>query len=528
MWSVGERNGQGLSAEEAAEVDRLLDSEASIRSVIRQSGRGYRAVTRQLTEGTTAFRDARWRIRKMKLRVLNEETREFEVGHICDVIDKGIQPVYRITLADGKQLTATESHLLLTDEGWKTLHEAVGLEGAGKVAATTRDCRLLVNGVAVYRDYEWMKTARDRGLSVSQMAESADCSYPTIRSWLRRHDLKFTPEERNFPRGHTPWNKSVKGYRLSRRWTEEQKDAIRAARSGEKSNFWRGGISSERASVARWTTEQAPKVHHQYDYTCQVSTCRRRGGRLHAHHIVPVWADPSRARDIGNLITVCKTCHAKIHRTQETELAFATEFAPYLGFAQEAVGLPQRKGCKLTAHAARVVAVEYVGLRQTYDLAVEGPWHNFVANGIVVHNSFNEESARYHQLEGDFYVPAPEDVRSQVGKPGAYTFDPVDPGTAEAVRADLSAHYEQAYRLYQELIDRGLAKELARCVLPMGTFTQFYWTVNARSLMNFLSLRAADTAQLEIRRYAEAIETFFAELMPATYEAFIENGRVAP
>ena len=409
MWSVGERNGQGLSAEEAAEVDRLLDSEASIRSVIRQSGRGYRAVTRQLTEGTTAFRDARWRVRKMKLRVLNEETREFEVGHICDVIDKGIQPVYRITLADGKQLTATESHLLLTDEGWKTLHEAVGLEGAGKVAATTRDCRLLVNGVAVYRDYEWMKTARDRGLSVSQMAESAGCSYPTIRSWLRRHDLKFT-----------------------------------------------------------------------------------------------------------------------IHRTQETELAFATEFAPYLGFAQEAVGLPQRKGCKLTAHAARVVAVEYLGLRQTYDLAVEGPWHNFVANGIVVHNSFNEESARYHQLEGDFYVPAPEDVRSQVGKPGAYTFDPVDLGTAEGVRADLSAHYAQAYRLYQELIDRGLAKELARCVLPMGTFTQFYWTVNARSLMNFLSLRAADTAQLEIRRYAEAIETFFAELMPATYEAFVDNGRVAP
>lgn len=409
MWSVGERNGQGLSAEEAAQVDRLLGSEASIRSVIRQSGRGYRAVTRQLTEGTTAFRDARWRVRKMKLRVLNEETREFEVGHICDVIDKGIQPVYRITLADGKQLTATESHLLLTDEGWKTLHEAVGLEGAGKVAATTRDCRLLVNGVAVYRDYEWMKTARARGLSVSQMAESAGCSYPTIRSWLRRHDLKFT-----------------------------------------------------------------------------------------------------------------------IHRTQETELAFATEFAPYLGFAQEAVGLPQRKGCKLTAHAARVVAVEYVGLRQTYDLAVEGPWHNFVANGIVVHNSFNEESARYHQLEGDFYVPAPEDVRSQVGKPGAYTFDPVDLGTAEGVRADLSAHYAQAYRLYQELIDRGLAKELARCVLPMGTFTQFYWTVNARSLMNFLSLRAADTAQLEIRRYAEAIETFFAELMPATYEAFIENGRVAP
>jgi thymidylate synthase (FAD) len=154
----------------------------------------------------------------------------------------------------------------------------------------------------------------------------------------------------------------------------------------------------------------------------------------------------------------------------------------------------------------------------------------FVAREWFRHRvgSFNEESARYHQLEGDFYVPAPDDVRSQVGKPGAYTFEPVDAETAEHVRTDLSTHYEHAYGLYQELINRGLAKELARCVLPMGTFTQFYWTVNARSLMNFLSLRAADAAQLEIRRYAEAIETFFAELMPATYEAFIANGRVAP
>ena len=154
----------------------------------------------------------------------------------------------------------------------------------------------------------------------------------------------------------------------------------------------------------------------------------------------------------------------------------------------------------------------------------------FVAREWFRHRvgSFNEESARYHQLEGDFYVPDPADVRSQVGKPGAYTFEPVAPDVAEGVREALGAHYAEAHRLYRELIDRGLAKELARCVLPMGTFTQFYWTVNARSLMNFLSLRAAETAQLEIRRYAEALEAFFAELMPVTYEAFVANGRVAP
>lgn len=154
----------------------------------------------------------------------------------------------------------------------------------------------------------------------------------------------------------------------------------------------------------------------------------------------------------------------------------------------------------------------------------------FVAREWFRHRvgSFNEESARYHQLDGDFYVPEPEDVRSQVGKPGAYTFEPTDEATAGEVREALSAHYEEAYRLYLDLIERGIAKELARCVLPMGTFTQFYWTLNARSLMNFLSLRSAPAAQLEIRRYAEAIETLFAEQMPVTYDAFVQNGRVGP
>jgi thymidylate synthase (FAD) len=69
---------------------------------------------------------------------------------------------------------------------------------------------------------------------------------------------------------------------------------------------------------------------------------------------------------------------------------------------------------------------------------------------------------------------------------------------------------------------------VARCVLPVGAYTEFYWTVNARALMNFVSLRAAETAQREIRRYAEAVERFLAEQMPVTYDAFVANARTAP
>jgi thymidylate synthase (FAD) len=154
----------------------------------------------------------------------------------------------------------------------------------------------------------------------------------------------------------------------------------------------------------------------------------------------------------------------------------------------------------------------------------------FVAREWFRHRigSFNEESARYHQLEGDFYVPSPEAVRSQVGKPGAYRFEPAEETVASETIASFRRVYDQLYDEYLSLVDAGVAKELARCLLPMGIYTQFYWTLNARSLMNFLSLRNSDAAQYEIRTYARAVESFFAEKMPVTHESFQEFERKVP
>jgi hypothetical protein len=279
----------------------------------------------------------------MNLRILDQSTNEFGVGHIDEIVDKGLQPVYRVTLADGKALTLTENHRVLTDEGWHTLRDAVGLVGDGPGARQTRSIRFVTNGTL--------------------------------------------------------------------------------------------------------------------------------------------------ALDVA---------------------------------------APDRRGWKLTGHPVDVVGIEYVGLRQTYDLCVEGPWHNFVANGIVVHNSFNEFSLRYAKATDDFYVPALEDVRSQVGKPGAYSFEPVEGDLAAHTVEELRKVYDVAYEAYTALVEKGVARELARSVLPVGAYTEFYWTVNARSLMHFVSLRAAETAQREIRRYALAVEAFLAREMPVTYAAFIANDRNGP
>jgi thymidylate synthase (FAD) len=154
----------------------------------------------------------------------------------------------------------------------------------------------------------------------------------------------------------------------------------------------------------------------------------------------------------------------------------------------------------------------------------------FVAREWFRHRigSFNEFSMRYARATDDFYVPEPDDVRTQIGKPGAYSFEPVEPDVAETTRQELRTVYETAYAAYERLVELGVARELARAVLPVGAYTEFYWTVNARALMNFLSLRNAETAQREIRRYAEACERFLADRMPVTYAAFLDNNRTAP
>jgi thymidylate synthase (FAD) len=155
----------------------------------------------------------------------------------------------------------------------------------------------------------------------------------------------------------------------------------------------------------------------------------------------------------------------------------------------------------------------------------------FVAREWFRHRSgwsYNEFSARYAEMQENWYVPRLEDVRTQVGRPGAYVFETMGTETAVLVQDKINNANEDAYNTYKQLISMGVAKELARTVLPVGMYTEFYATCNARSLMHFISLRGAETAQKEIRDISDLMEKFLAIEMPVTYEAFIRNGRVAP
>lgn len=142
--------------------------------------------------------------------------------------------------------------------------------------------------------------------------------------------------------------------------------------------------------------------------------------------------------------------------------------------------------------------------------------------------SYNELSGRYVKFENpDFYVPEEFRQRVEGSKPGAYQYEKWKGGGKQA-QALMLRHYQDCLDLYNHYVDGGMATEQARLVLPLGLYSEMYWTTNARSMMNFLSLRNEEQAQWEIRQYAMVVEELFAEQMPTTADSFRENKRVAP
>lgn len=149
--------------------------------------------------------------------------------------------------------------------------------------------------------------------------------------------------------------------------------------------------------------------------------------------------------------------------------------------------------------------------------------------------SYNEESGRYKQLEPIFYKPDDDRPLVQTGKPGHYIYVPGDEAQLTAVSVSIQAQCLSAYQEYEYLLGRGIAKEVARMVLPVNIYSTCYVTMNLRALMNFLSLRRKDEdstfpsyPQREIEMVAERYAHHFESQFPITYHTFIRNGSVSP
>lgn len=169
-----------------------------------------------------------------------------------------------------------------------------------------------------------------------------------------------------------------------------------------------------------------------------------------------------------------------------------------------------------------VVSVVKDGNETVYDISVSNNFHNFVANGIVVHNcfSFNEISRRYTEVDMEFYIP--RELRKQSDDNKQASTNETIANNDNMVDA-YQACINECYATYEKLIANGVCREQARGVLPQTMFTTFWATVDLRNLLHFIELRDDDHAQKEIREYALAIKELIRPYVPHVIEYLEKN-----
>ncbi|MEH0831590.1 FAD-dependent thymidylate synthase [Anaplasma bovis] len=148
----------------------------------------------------------------------------------------------------------------------------------------------------------------------------------------------------------------------------------------------------------------------------------------------------------------------------------------------------------------------------------------FVARQWVRHRTanINECSARYSVLENEFYIPEESQVREQATDNAQGRGEPLGASTVQRILTLFNDNAAKMYNDYEEMLNHGLARELARMNLTLNCYTHWYWKIDLHNLLKFITLRSAKGAQYELRAYVEKISEIVSAWVPISYKAFVD------
>ena len=430
-------------------------------------------------------------------RVYDEGTRLFTSAPIRRVYKTGVKPVFSVTFGSGKTVVCTKEHRFLTPDGFMSLEEAagLGLQG-GKAYVTKPDAVFGSNGVPAYRDKEALLRAKELsiadGTGLKGIAAKLNVNVDTLRDNLKKHGLQFTKAE--VARYTSAWNKGKSGYKLKPHSPQTIAKMRASARKGSASNLWRGGVDrKERLRIADWCATLRTDFLREAGYAC--ARCGGRG-KLELHHIKAVSEHPELAYDPTNIEVLCPDCHAHHHNTS----------------GERKLWRAKHKGHTLTVTWSKIASVTYVGERATYDLEVDHPSHNYVADGMVVHNS-----QRWSPVTEPAQIPVCRMQNPRARELPLECEDGMVAGWWDGVAHKVA---QVALRHYEEALAKGVSREVARALLPEGlTPTRLYVSGTFRSWIHYLQLRLKPDTQKEHRDVAREIQLIFAEQAPTIWSA---------
>ncbi|HUU89542.1 MAG TPA: FAD-dependent thymidylate synthase [Candidatus Glassbacteria bacterium] len=173
---------------------------------------------------------------------------------------------------------------------------------------------------------------------------------------------------------------------------------------------------------------------------------------------------------------------------------------------------------------AEIIQIFYLGVIECYDVSVKGPNHNFVANGIVTHNSFNEMSARYTKMPDAHYLPESSRLTAQGKTNRQGSSEELLPLSIRNEFLDrMKEQQEDVYGFYEQSVKNKLSKEIARLNCPVSRYSKMRAKTDLRNWLHFLGLRMHPHAQFEIREYANAVAEIVKAFWPRTFELFEEH-----
>jgi thymidylate synthase (FAD) len=317
-----------------------------------------------------------------------------------------------------------------------------------------------------------------------------------------------------------PWNKGKRNeYTLTLSEEERQRrSAFASQRKGENHPQWNSELESVEDRVYRWMHKNRTTLLDAVGWQCD-HCGETNEAKLRLHHVIPVKEDLSKAYEVSNLQTLCQSCHTTHHKTGSA-------------------------GRKLRCHPVKVVSIVFLGYEETYDIEVDGAHHNFVANGVVVHNSFRYSGERINHLGGrimaltgdddmNFWRVAPKHLDELQDELESLFY--VRPTGHYRDRFGASIHYGELERIddlldclyaayrYTAKTSQGMPAEMAAGGLPMDTRQAWVATFNARSLCSFFDRRTPADAQLEIRELCDLMWPHFCEWLPGVAKWYREN-----
>lgn len=437
-------------------------AEDSMITMIHDSGRSYKRSIKELYD----LQESKYKGRaNWTVRHYNENTKQLEPAAIKEIFKTGLKDCFEMTLESsltktGKKVKATADHKFLTLNGWKRLGDI-----------TTEDF-VAENGIPLYQDPAWLsgakKVAIATGTGVQGIADMAGISYHTARKWLRINSLQFTHAE---VAAYTEiWNKHLPSEQqpmFNKSHSKESRDKMsKSARSGQDSEFYTdGSFTMEdgpfRKKVTRWSRGYLTELLNKQGGKCAITGLTLTRDDAEVDHILPVYSNPELAFEVSNLQVISRKEHDK--KTQK-----------------------EKQESRWTIKWKKVSSVNFVGELETYDMEIDAPSHNYVANGIITHNS-----QRYAVAQS--LVVRETRLQDKKNRQNSIELDLTDKEDFDKclewekrqgeVIALVKKHYAWA-------IENDIAKECARVILPEGnTMSYMYANTTVRSAITYLSVR---------------------------------------